>query len=205
MAKPVAVPEHIVTLDQRLRQEFDRTERLLEGLLAVARSQHAPPGHTLSVALDQLATDAVAQRAEEIAAKQLSVDLQARAPAWVNGSEALLARMVQNVIDNAILHNEPGGWIRIKAATAGPSVGFMVENGGDHLSQEDVDRLAEPFTRLGAPRTGSQTGTGLGLSIVASIAQAHAGSLVLQARPDGGLSVVVELPVSERTEAGDRL
>ena len=110
MAKPAAVPEHIRTLEQRLRQEFDRTERLLEGLLALARSQHTPLGEDLSVALDQLASEAVAQHADEIAAKQLTVDVEASEGAHARGSEILLTRMVENVIENAIIHRA-GGWI----------------------------------------------------------------------------------------------
>lgn len=194
MAKPAAVPEHIRTLEQRLRQEFDRTERLLDGLLALARSQHTPPGKDLSVALDKLASKAVALHAEEIAAKHLKVDVEASGRAHVPGSEILLARMVENVIENAITHNEPGGWIRIKPTSAGSSVSFMIENGGKLLDQHEVDQLAEPFTRLAAPRTGSETSTGLGLSIVASIAHAHGGTLDLHARPDGGLRVMIKLP-----------
>jgi signal transduction histidine kinase len=111
--------------------------------------------------------------------------------------------MVDNVIENAITHNEPGGWISIKPASTGPSVSLIVENGGKLLAQDEVDQLAEPFTRLSAPRTGSQTSTGLGLSIVASIAQAHGGALDLHARPDGGLRAVIELPAAGPIEAGD--
>ena len=142
----------------------------------------------------------MAHHAEEIAAKRLNVDVEASGRACVGGSEILLARMVENVIENAITHNEPGGWIRIKPTNTGPSVSFMVENGGKLLAQDEVDQLAEPFTRLGASRTGSQTSTGLGLSIVASIAQAHGGALDLHARPDGGLRVVIELPAGKPVE-----
>jgi signal transduction histidine kinase len=204
MAKPVAVPEHIRMLEDRLRREFDRTERLLEDLLALARSQRPRTGEAPPVGLDQIASDTVARHAPEISAKQLDVDLKAAPGAWVSGSEVLLSRMVENVIENAICHNEPGGWIRVTPATDGPSVNLVVENGGRLLSQDDVDQLAEPFGRLGAPRTGSQTGNGLGLSIVASIAQAHGGAVDLRARRDGGLRVAIALPAAAGAEVGTR-
>ncbi|HEY2655052.1 MAG TPA: ATP-binding protein [Solirubrobacteraceae bacterium] len=201
MAKPVAVPEHIRLLDQRLTREFDRVERLLEGLLALARGQHARVGAEPTVALDKIASEAVARHASQISAKQLHVDLQAAA-AVVNGSETLLSRMVENVIENAISHNEPGGWIRVRPATDGPSVSLVVENGGRRLTQRDVDQLAEPFHRLGPRRTGSQAGAGLGLSIVASIAQAHGGMLDLHARSEGGMRVMIALPAVPDIEVG---
>jgi signal transduction histidine kinase len=196
MAKPVAVPEHIRMLEQRLRREFERIERLLQGLLVLARGQRMQGGEQLTVALDRLASEAVARHTPEISAKRLDVELQAAVAVWVSGSEVLLSRMVENVIENAISHNEPGGWIRVAPAADGTSVKLVVENGGRLLTQDDVAQLAEPFRRLGAPRTGSETGAGLGLSIVASIAHAHGGALDLHARPDGGLRVMIALPAA---------
>ena len=112
------------------------------------------------------------------------------------GSETLLSRMVENVIENAIDRNRPGGWIRIICNVDGNVAGLVVENGGEVLDQGAVDQLAQPFRRLGADRTGSESGTGLGLSIVAAIAQAHGGKLDLRARSDGGLRVTLNLPLA---------
>jgi signal transduction histidine kinase len=102
--------------------------------------------------------------------------------------------MVGNVIDNAIVHNHEHGWIRV-TVTSGATL--VVETGGRVLDQAQVARLAEPFQRLAADRTGSDTGSGLGLSIVAAIATAHGGALDLRARPEGGLRATVTLPPSE--------
>jgi signal transduction histidine kinase len=195
-AKPVPVPAHIRTLQERLQQEFDRIERLLEALLSLARSQRGRVAEELTVALDGIATAAVARRAPDISAMGLDVDLHPSAGVWVTGSETLLSQMVENVIDNAICHNEPGGWVRVVPTADGPLASLVVENGGRLLAQGDVEQLAQPFRRLGAPRTRSATGSGLGLSIVASIAQAHGGALDLRARRGGGLQVVIALPAA---------
>ncbi len=102
--------------------------------------------------------------------------------------------MVDNLVDNAIVHNQRAGWITV-GSRAGPGTArIVIENGGSVLDQAQVDQLAQPFTRLGADRTGSERGSGLGLSIVAAIVAAHGGRLTLQARPDGGLRVMIELP-----------
>ena len=92
-----------------------------------------------------------------------------RGGAWVAGSPALLSRMVDNVIDNAVAHNYDGGWIQVTTGANG-FAWLVVETGGPVLDQRQVAQLAQPFRRLGADRTGSDRGAGLGLSIVAAIA-----------------------------------
>ena len=105
----------------------------------------------------------------------------------MEGSQALLCRMVDNVIDNAVGHNTKRGWVRVATGSGGQSARLVVETGGEVLDQRQVDRLAQPFRRLGPDRTGSDDGAGLGLSIVAAIAAAHGGTLDL-ARPARGRS-----------------
>ena len=112
------------------------------------------------------------------------------------GSEVLLAQMSENLIDNAIRHNEPGGWVRITTRTDGPLARLVVETGGRVLNEQEVRELAQPFRRLGPDRTGSDNGTGLGLSIVAAIATSHNGTLDLHARAGGGLRAVITLPAA---------
>jgi signal transduction histidine kinase len=109
--------------------------------------------------------------------------------------------MIENVIDNAIGHNPAGGWISVATGADGHHARLVVENGGDVIDQQQVAQLGQPFRRLGADRTGSDTGAGLGLSIVAAIASAHRGSLDLYARPEGGLRVSVTLPLASRATA----
>jgi K+-sensing histidine kinase KdpD len=134
-------------------------------------------------------------------------------------SAALAVRA--SAIDNAIVHNERAGWLRVAvgpvepgtvaastvaatpvaAATGGRWACVVVENDGPVLDQAQVAQLAQPFRRLGASghstgRIATGGGSGLGLSIVAAIAAAHGGTLELSARPEGGLRVAVSLPLA---------
>ena len=113
MAKPVPQAAHILTLEDRLRHEFDHVERLLESFLSLARAQHGLVADEFTVALGGVASTAVEHRSDEISRLRLEVEQERCPEALVRGSETLLARMVENVIDNAVGHNEPGGWIRI--------------------------------------------------------------------------------------------
>ena len=195
MAKPEPAPPPTVALAGRLRAELDKIDALLEAFLVLARAQHRQlPAYT-ALPLDYVVEAALADQAAAIGARNLTVqDTSGPGGAWVNGSEALLSRLVENVIGNAVGHNADGGWIRVTTQTDGSLVSLVVENGGEVLEQWQVDELAQPFRRLGADRTGSDKGSGLGLSIVAAITEAHGGTLDLRARDGGGLRVRVELP-----------
>jgi len=196
MAKPGPQPPVTVALAGRLRTELDRTDELLEGLLVLARAQHGVLPARDVVAMDSVVTDAVGARSADVDAAGLSVRQDGGCALPVTGSAVMLRRMVDNVVDNAIVHNAAHGWIAV-STWAGPDTGrIVVENGGPVLDQDQVSQLAQPFRRLGADRVGSDRGSGLGLSIVAAIAAAHGGSLELRARPEGGLRVTVTLPLA---------
>ncbi|MDX2525723.1 sensor histidine kinase [Streptomyces europaeiscabiei] len=201
LAKPGPVPETTATLAARLRTELDQVDLLLESFLVLARAQHGEFTDSGRLALGRLTRDALARRAGDIGAKGLAVrETRIDGSAWVWGSRTLLRRAADNVIDNAIAHNDSGGWIgaAVRAeegeGDGGRIVSLVVESSGPVLDQQRVADLAQPFRRLGADRTSTGRGSGLGLSIVAAIVAAHHGTLDLHARPDGGLRVTVTLP-----------
>jgi signal transduction histidine kinase len=196
MAKPEPVPPHIRTLADRLRRELDHVDRLLESFLTLAHTQQGPLGDESTVSLAELARGAVERRADTISAMGLDMQQQQRPDAWVAGSETLLSRMVENVIDNGIGHNQTDGWVRVKTAVEDKHALLVVENGGPVLDPDQVSHLTQPFRRIGPERTGSENGSGVGLAIVSSIVDAHGGTLDLQALIDGGLRVTISLPLA---------
>ena len=202
LAKPEPVPPHMEALGTRLRHELDHVDRLLDGLLVLARAQQRSATDESTLSLDAAVSAAVMQNAASISAERLDVRHEESAEARVTGSETLLTRMVANVVDNAVIHNAPGGWVRISTGVTGTAARLVVENGGPALDEDDVQALSQPFRRLGAERTGSDRGSGLGLSIVAAIAEMHGGGLEVHARTGGGLEVVIELPLAVRADAG---
>ncbi len=184
-----------------MRAELDQVDRLLDSFLVLARAQHGEFTDSGRLALDRLALDALAGRAGDIVAKGLTMrETRIDGSAWVWGSRTLLRRAADNVIDNAITHNDSGGCIEVAVRAeegegdGGSAVALVVESSGPVLDQRWVADLAQPFRRLGADRTSTGRGSGLGLSIVSAIVAAHHGTLDLHARPDGGLRVTVTLP-----------
>jgi signal transduction histidine kinase len=201
VAKPGPVPPETIMLADRVRTQLDKVDQLLEALLALARAQHAAgqgalPGRAV-LPLDYVVSVALAAREDAIIAQNLTVHQHSRGDdIWVEGSQPLLRRMADNVIGNAVGHNRDGGWISITTDADDGAARLVIENGGGILDPAQVAGLAQPFRRLGADRTGSDSGAGLGLSIVAAITQAHRGTLQLHARPGGGLRVTITLPLA---------
>jgi signal transduction histidine kinase len=200
LAKPEPAPPQTVALAGRLRTELDRIDKLLEAFLVLARAQHRSlPGQAV-LPLDYIVGAALADQAATIRAMNLTVqDSSGQGGAWVAGSQALLSRMVENVIDNAVCHNTEGGWIAVTTQADSGRARLVLENGGAVLDPQQAAELSQPFRRLEADRIGTDKGSGLGLSIVAAIAEAHGGTLELRARSGGGLRVCIELPAAAAT------
>jgi signal transduction histidine kinase len=198
VCKPEPTGRDVIILAAKVRRGLDMADRLLEGFLMLARAQNGLSTGGVTVSLGKLASAALAERREAIAAMELTVS-QAGQDATVQGSETLVTRMVDNVIDNAVRHNQPGGWIQVTTQADDTRARLVVETGGRMLDDREIRELAQPFRRLAPDRTGSDNGTGLGLSIVAAIAATHHGTLDLSARPQGGLRVVVTLPTATQT------
>jgi signal transduction histidine kinase len=198
-AKPDGVPAKPKVLEAALIEDLDHAERLLESFLVLSRAEHGELGEQSLVSLKGLIAAALAGQAEELAAKEIAVRT-VPTDARVLGSETLLARMVENVIENAVRHNQPHGVIEIACEIDGEQAWLLIDSTGPFLEEDRVAQLAQPFKRLGRDRTGSDHGHGLGLSIVAAIAAAHHGRLELHARPQGGLSVRIALPTRKSAE-----
>lgn len=189
-----------VMLAGKIRPGLERAERLVDSFLTLARAERGGPLHTGPVSLDQLIATAMTEQLRTISALQLTVE-QKLQDAPVDGSQALLSHLIDNLIGNAVRHNRPGGWICISTRRNTEATYLVVENSGDILDEHQVAELIEPFRRAGTDRTsGDQTSVGLGLSIVDAIVSAHHGALELRARPDGGLRVSVTLPTSEQSQ-----
>jgi signal transduction histidine kinase len=192
-AKPRPMRPEMEALDGKLREGLDRADRLLESFLTLARAQRGAVPDQAAVALRQVVSGVLADRGDAIEANGIDVDRELE-DVHAIGSETLLAHLVDNVIDNAIRHNEPRGWIRVATEASREAARLVIESGGRRLDPTEVRELAQPFRRLGTERTDPQNGVGLGLSIVAAIAEAHGGELELEARAEGGLRVRIELP-----------
>jgi signal transduction histidine kinase len=173
IAKPGGVPVQTRELDAELRVDLDHADELLESFLTLARAHNGQLEKGNQVALEPLIRSALDNRAEEIAAKELTVETDLDA-VEVAGNPTLLRRMIENVVENAVRHTKPGGLVKIVLASDdGRQAQVVITSSGPRLDPSAVAQLTQPFKRLSQDRTGSQDGHGLGLSIVAAVALTH--------------------------------
>jgi signal transduction histidine kinase len=200
--KPQPVPQEVTVLAGKLREGLDQADRLIESFLTLARTHQGTPAGDATVSLTDLVAAALAAR--EPRAAELGVHIHRQLAATeVTGNQTLLRRLVDNLLDNALRYNHPGGLVDVNChAHTGSSGNVMarliVENTGRLLDDAGVQQLGQPFRRLAADRT-TTGGVGLGLSIVAAITAAHDGTVHLSARPNGGLRAVINMPHASRT------
>jgi signal transduction histidine kinase len=192
LADPDASIESLRMAHERVLASGAQQEQLIEALLTLARGQAGLDRHEPFDLADVTGQVLVGRHAE---ASYLDLDIRcAIRPAPVVGDPRLAERMAANLIDNALRHNEPGGWIEVATDTRAGRAVLAVTNTGPAIPEAETERLLRPFQRLGADRTGHGRGLGLGLSIVQAIAEAHGAALFLQPRPHGGLRVEVTFP-----------
>lgn len=193
LGDPNATSAELRAMGETVRAATVRSERLIDGLLTLARSS-AVADRREPVDLAAAVTLALDQNRSEAKARGVRIDARL-APAVTVGDRSLLERLAANLVENAVRHNEPNGWIAITTETAADKARLMLANGGPAIPPVDVEPLFEPFRRRRQTRTGSDHGAGLGLSIVRAIATAHGGAAMARALPEGGLEVIVEVPV----------
>jgi len=112
----------------------------------------------------------------------------------VNADEKHLARILDNLLNNALSYQERKPWVRMVVA-ASPEPHVMVEDHGIGVPPMLRERIFESFFRVEDPRLGPQSGTGLGLYISRGLAERHGGSLTLRwSQPGKGSGFVLWLP-----------
>jgi signal transduction histidine kinase len=182
-------------------------ERLIEALLTLASSE-ADPGEHEPADLAAITSAALAAARPAISDRGLNVHADVQ-PAVLNGDPLLIQQLVTNLIDNATRHNKPGGDIRVATGIGHAGAILSVANAGPVVPAAAIERLFQPFQRLGPRPARRDGGHGLGLSIVRAIAAAHDAAITARPRPGGGLTIDIAFapprpvspPQSRRREA----
>jgi signal transduction histidine kinase len=201
LADPHASNETLRTTCERVLAIGEQQERLIDALLALARSERGlERGDPFD--LSAPAREVVAARRPDITGRGLRLESDLE-EACTYGDASLTERLIANLIDNAALYNVAAGWVSVTTATADGRAILTVSNSGPVVPQGDVERLFRPFQRTGTARVSHGEGHGLGLSIVSAIAAAHGADLQARARPDGGLRISVSFAAAASPAAVD--
>ena len=193
LADPETDADDLRRMAETIRAAIARSEDVIDKLLVLAESDDLAERERIDIA--GVVEDAARQHARSVAEKGIDLVIDAR-PSAVSGDQALLERLVDNLIDNAVRYAPFGGVVRVRVDADDGKVTLRVANAGEIISAEEVPRLFERFYRRGTSRSRRTGGSGLGLAIVAAVASVHGGAVSAEAPPAGGLVVTVLLPAA---------
>jgi two-component system OmpR family sensor kinase len=177
----------------RIEAEGTRMSRLVDDLLTLARSDRgaAPRAEWIDVA--ELLDEAVS--GVRAAHPGRRIDVSASPTLHLIGDRDQLVRVVRNLVTNAAVHTRPDGPIGVSAGREDGWLVLRITDAGPGLPPEEAAHVFERFWRADKSRARARGGSGLGLAIVASVVQAHGGTVRFDSSVASGSTVTVRLPM----------
>ena len=166
-------------------------------LLANADAGEIPVRHA-PLYLDEVIADCARVVRALAESRGITVNLELIDEASFVGDEALLHRLVINLLDNAIKYSPSGATVTLRLTSDGDTYQLEVADTGPGIPPELQPHIFERFVRADAARSHSDThtsGAGLGLSIARWIAEAHGGQLGIARSSSEGSVFVLSLPI----------
>jgi two-component system sensor histidine kinase/response regulator len=172
-----------------------RIQTMLEDLIAVSRIEQAnAPLSRADVDVGEIIDDLGRAHSREAQAKGLSLRVHADPGLVVPADPAILRRVLENLLRNALQYTPADGRISI-SAKGGAEVEIAVSNTGQPILAEERGRIFEKFRR-GASAATKGGNVGLGLYFCKRAMEAHGGDIAVTQSPGWPISFVLRLPVS---------
>ena len=161
-------------------------------------SAKGQPAQFSTVDLNRLVREVAESRQMMAHNAYVSLETETRDVPAVFGDRAQLVELCENVVDNAIRYNRPGGhvWVRTLPAAEGMGPALQVADDGIGIPEEHQARVFERFYRVDKSRSKATGGTGLGLAIVKHIAQLHGAAIRLDSAEGQGTTITVRFPAA---------
>jgi len=188
------------SLDRNLaaiERQVDRMNGLVNDLLSVSRAERG------SLSMERVPYD-LAVLVREVVERYVDATLEegryvfaVEAPASVpaRGDQSRVEQLLMNLVGNAVKYSPTGGPIKVRLVTHDRTAEISITDAGIGIPADEIAKLGHPFVR-GAGRANTFAGMGVGLYVARIVAEAHAGSLVLESDGDGkGTTVRVKLPL----------
>ncbi|MCZ4079942.1 ATP-binding protein [Rhodococcus sp. H36-A4] len=185
-------------IDDSLLPEARRMRGLIEDLLLLARSDEK---QTAASAVDVDLDDLLYEEGKRVGSMSEVTVRTSIVPVRVTGDQQALARMVRNIVDNAVRH--ANSRVELSCAESGGSALITVDDDGPGIAESERVRVFDRFVRLDSSRTRGEGGAGLGLAIVARTVAAHGGSVTVLRSPLSGARCEVRLPMGSKSESKD--
>ncbi|WAL70002.1 HAMP domain-containing sensor histidine kinase [Amycolatopsis cynarae] len=185
----VAEPGEVADYAQRISGETARLSGMVNDLFELSRITAGALRLTISaVALQDVIGEALAAQAPVAERKGVRVLTEAAGWPVVAGSDPELARIVRNLVSNAIRHTPPDGTVAVRVGIEGDEALVAVDDGCGGIPEEEIGRVFEVAyrgTRARTPDHSGGTGGGLGLAIAKGLVEAHQGRIGVRNHGDG--------------------
>lgn len=174
---------------EKVLHQTDRLHRIVDDLLSVSRIESGQVVVTRQpVPLEALAADVL--HAMRSLAQSKQIDLQLRVsgqqlPSIVSDRE-LIARILYNLLENAIKYSPPGSTVRLEMAPVASGVRLAVIDHGVGIPPDQLPRIFDRLYRVSSPQTLQERGMGLGLYLSKQYAEILDGLLVVCSEPENG-------------------
>jgi signal transduction histidine kinase len=195
LADPKATGDDLRRMADTVRAAIVRSEDVIDKLLLLAESEHLVDTEILD--LGALAAEVIRHQRHAAEARGLSFALGLEATP-VEGDRALLERLIDNLVGNAVRYARPDSLVRVDVGRHPDGATLRIANTGEQIGPDELPHLFERFYRRGTSRSRESGGSGLGLAIVAAVAEVHGGAYAAESPAEGGLVVTVTLPVAAR-------
>lgn len=188
---PVPTAEEVRRVTGLVAVATGRMERLVDDLLLLARTESEAGLNAEVTELPPLLAAEVDGFAEtgdrhfvigQVTERQVSIDRE------------MMARVISNLVSNAVSYTQPGGTVELSAFDSGDRVVIAVDDDGPGVPPEMRDRVFDRFARLDSSRSSDSGGSGLGLAIVKTLVELHGGAVGCVESPLGGARFMVSLP-----------
>ncbi len=162
-----------------LHEETLRLVDLVESILRLAKADAARADiRKTEVHIVDLIGQALDAFRPQLEAKQIEVESHSEVgDPLLQGDPDKLARVLRNLLQNAVQYTEPGGTVRIATETAPGALKITFANSGGELSERDIPFIFERFYRGEKSRSREHGGAGIGLAIVKELVEAHDGTV----------------------------
>ncbi|MEX1158139.1 MAG: ATP-binding protein [Thermomicrobiales bacterium] len=190
-------PATVSRFHHTMRAQVDHLNRLIDDLFEL--SQLDAGGQKLAtrrVDLSAIVADAVESFAMGASAQQIGLRLESPGRLDIDAEPVKIARVVNNLIENAIHFSPAGAAVEVTVERAGPIARVSVRDHGEGIDATDLPRVFDRFYRGEKSRSREFGGAGLGLAIARGIVEAHGGQISAGNAGPGGAQFTISLPVA---------
>lgn len=175
-------------------EQLDRLSKLVHTLLEMSNLSSAPRSDRIELAplVEEIITDLTPLASQNDITMEQDCD-----NVVITGSDALIYRLVFNLIENAVKYNRRGGSVSVSVHKENSDVVIRVSDTGCGIPEEYRESIFQPFFRVDKSRSRQMGGVGLGLALVHEIAVLHGGSVRAEPGNKSGTVFIVTLPAGD--------